>query len=270
MPAGPAHDTFDRMIFTRTQSGGQLGWMRATLALGILTFAGGTWLPAQKTAKPVNVDGKVLRNAGSVADDTLARFVAELRTQPERDPLQHAASRSTTTNAKRLGLAWTYAVGAGGGNQEGTPLVWNNTLYGITTWSVVYALDARTGKELWRWDPEVNQTAVRPKICCGIVNRGVALYNGTDHRPGDRRTAGLARRAHGQADVGIARGLSAGLVHADHGSAHRGRQSDHRGVGRRQMDARLLRRVRRQDRPFRPGSSTPFPAIPNCRRRTTP
>jgi glucose dehydrogenase len=70
-------------------------------------------------------------------------------------------------------------VGAGGGNQEGTPLVWNNTLYGITTWSVVYALDARTGKELWRWDPEVNQTAVRPKICCGIVNRGMALYNGT-------------------------------------------------------------------------------------------
>ena len=43
---------------------------------------------------------------------------------------------------------------------------------------MVYALDARTGKELWRWDPEVNQTAVRPKICCGIVNRGIAIYNG--------------------------------------------------------------------------------------------
>jgi quinohemoprotein ethanol dehydrogenase len=76
------------------------------------------------------------------------------------------------------GLAWSYVVGAGGGNQEGTPLMWNNTLYGITTWSVVYALDARTGKELWRWDPEINQTAVRPKICCGIVNRGLAIHNG--------------------------------------------------------------------------------------------
>jgi quinohemoprotein ethanol dehydrogenase len=82
------------------------------------------------------------------------------------------------SNAKRLGLEWSYAVGAGGGNQEGTPLMWNNTLYGITTWSVVYALDARTGRELWRWDPEVNQAAVRPRICCGIVNRGIALYNG--------------------------------------------------------------------------------------------
>ncbi len=75
------------------------------------------------------------------------------------------------------------SLGAGGGNQEGTPLVWNNTLYGITTWSVVYALDARTGKELWRWDPEVNQPAVRPRICCGIVNRGLALYNGVLFAP---------------------------------------------------------------------------------------
>jgi quinohemoprotein ethanol dehydrogenase len=82
------------------------------------------------------------------------------------------------SNVGRLGLAWSYVAGAGGGNQEGTALVWNNTLYGITSWSVVFALDARTGKELWRWDPEVNQAAVRPKICCGIVNRGMALYNG--------------------------------------------------------------------------------------------
>src|SRR5262249_2418648 len=37
-------------------------------------------------------------------------------------------------------------------------------------------IDARTGKERWRWDPEVNQTAVRPKICCGVVNRGIAIY----------------------------------------------------------------------------------------------
>jgi quinohemoprotein ethanol dehydrogenase len=81
------------------------------------------------------------------------------------------------SNASRLGLAWSYVMGAGGGNQEGTPLMWNNTLYGITTWSVVFALDARTGKELWRWDPEVNQ-AHRAVICCGVVNRGIAIYNG--------------------------------------------------------------------------------------------
>ncbi|MGP0073553.1 MAG: PQQ-dependent dehydrogenase, methanol/ethanol family [Bryobacteraceae bacterium] len=152
--------------------------MRAALALGILTLAGATWLPAQKIAKPVNIDGKVLRDTGSVSDDPLpGSWLSYGRNQSETR--FSTLKQINDTNAKRLGLAWSYVVGAGGGNQEGTPIVWNNTLYGITTWSVVYALDARTGKQLWRWDPEVNQTTVRPKICCGTVNRGLAIYNGT-------------------------------------------------------------------------------------------
>jgi len=44
---------------------------RVALALGILTFPGGAWLSAQKTTKPLNADGKLLRDAGTVANDTL-------------------------------------------------------------------------------------------------------------------------------------------------------------------------------------------------------
>jgi quinohemoprotein ethanol dehydrogenase len=134
---------------------------------------------AQQPAPPV--DAQVLKNAGTPADSLPGSWLSYGRTQSETrySPLKQI----DTSNVNRLGLAWTYVLGAGGGNQEGTPLVWNNTLYGITTWSVVYALDARTGKELWRWDPEVNQTAVRPRICCGTVNRGVALYNGMIFAP---------------------------------------------------------------------------------------
>ena len=147
------------------------------LTFGILGFCGEAWLPAQPAANPVQVDGKVLRNAGSVANDALpGSWLSYGRDQGETR--YSTLKQINDSNAKRLGLEWSYAVGAGGGNQEGTPLMWNNTLYGITTWSVVYALDARTGRELWRWDPEVNQAAVRPRICCGIVNRGIALYNG--------------------------------------------------------------------------------------------
>ena len=83
-----------------------------------------------------------------------------------------------TTNVARLAPVWSYDVGPGGGGQEATPLVSNGTIYGITNWSVVFAVDARTGKERWRWDPQVNQEAVRPEICCGVVNRGLALYEG--------------------------------------------------------------------------------------------
>ena len=153
----------------------------SALSLAILVFSGAVCLHAQPAAKPINVDSKILRNAGSAANDALpGSWLSYGRNQSETR--YSTLKQINDTNAKRLGLAWTYVVGAGGGNQEGTPLVWNNTLYGITTWSVVYALDARTGKELWRWDPEVNQTAVRPKICCGIVNRGLAHLQRHDHR----------------------------------------------------------------------------------------
>ncbi|PWU02669.1 MAG: PQQ-dependent dehydrogenase, methanol/ethanol family [Terriglobia bacterium] len=83
-----------------------------------------------------------------------------------------------TSNVSKLTQLWSYDLGSGGGNQEATPLVWNGTIYGITNWSVVFAVDARTGKQRWRWDPEVNQAAVRSKICCGVVNRGIALFQG--------------------------------------------------------------------------------------------
>src|SRR5579875_220522 len=127
-------------------------------------------------AQPLLVDNDVLKKAGTPADPLPGSWLSYGRSQGEwrYSPLKQI----DTSNAGRLGLAWTYVLGAGGGNQEGTPLVWNNTLYEITNWSVVFAVDTRTGKEVWRWDPEVNQQAVRPRLCCGIVNRGIALYRG--------------------------------------------------------------------------------------------
>jgi quinohemoprotein ethanol dehydrogenase len=118
------------------------------------------------------LDDGALKNAGKSGDDwvTYGLNYNENRYSP--------LAQVNTGNVGRLGLAWSYDVGAGGGSQEATPLEWNGTLFGITNWSVVFAVDARTGKEKWRWDPEVNQTAVRPKVCCGVVNRGLALYDG--------------------------------------------------------------------------------------------
>jgi quinohemoprotein ethanol dehydrogenase len=148
----------------------------AIAALTLITAIG-----AQQPAPATKVDSKVLKNLGTPNESTTGDWLTYGRTLGETrySPL----NQINTSNVGRLGLSWTYTLGAGGGNQEGTPLVWNNTLYGITTWSVVYALDARTGKELWRWDPEVNQMTARPKICCGAVNRGLATYNGMIFAP---------------------------------------------------------------------------------------
>jgi quinohemoprotein ethanol dehydrogenase len=51
-------------------------------------------------------------------------------------------------------------------------------MYTTGTWSVVYALDAKTGRELWKFDPEVPRAWGR-YLCCDAVNRGVAVWKGS-------------------------------------------------------------------------------------------
>src|SRR6185436_5181709 len=58
-----------------------------------------------------------------------------------------------------------------------TPLVFDGVLYSITNWSITFAVDVRTGRELWRYDPKVDR-AIQRKLCCGIVNRGLGIYKG--------------------------------------------------------------------------------------------
>ena len=131
-----------------------------------------TLMNAQQAA---SIDLAVLKDAGTSNDRLAGSWLTYGKSQSEQrySPLKQI----DTSNVKRLGLAWSYVVGSGGGNQEATPLVWNNTIYGITSWSIVFAVDGRTGKEIWRWDPQVNQSAMRP-VTTLIVNRGLALYNG--------------------------------------------------------------------------------------------
>ena len=118
------------------------------------------------------VDNNALKNADKSTEWlTYGHTHAEQRYRPLK--------QIDTTNVARLGLAWSFEVGEGGGNQEATPLFANGVLYGITNWSITFAVDARTGKELWRWDPEVDRALDNPQddsVCCGPVNRGLGLY----------------------------------------------------------------------------------------------
>lgn len=78
-------------------------------------------------------------------------------------------------NVKKLGLAWYGDLAEHGGSYESTPIVVDGRIFVTSPWSKVYAFDARTGKQLWKYDPKVpGQWAVN--LCCGIVNRGVAVW----------------------------------------------------------------------------------------------
>jgi alcohol dehydrogenase (cytochrome c)/quinohemoprotein ethanol dehydrogenase len=80
-------------------------------------------------------------------------------------------------NASQLGLAWFGDLSERGGSYETTPVVADGRIYVTSPWSKVYAFDAKTGKQLWKYDPKV-AGGFAVKLCCGIVNRGVAVWKG--------------------------------------------------------------------------------------------
>jgi quinohemoprotein ethanol dehydrogenase len=82
----------------------------------------------------------------------------------------------TTENIGELGLAWTYEMRAPRG-AEATPIVVDGVMYVTSAWSIVYALDAATGRELWVFDPEVPRER-GAWACCDVGNRGVAAWRG--------------------------------------------------------------------------------------------
>ena len=81
-----------------------------------------------------------------------------------------------TGNVDKLGLAWYFNMYTRRGI-EATPLMVDGTLYVSGSWSMVYALDAKTGELRWFYNPEVDRSFLA-KGCCDAVNRGVAYADG--------------------------------------------------------------------------------------------
>ena len=131
--------------------------------------------PAADTPTPIanpvaGIDDARLRAAASDPANwiTHGRDYAEQRFSP--------LDQVNAGNVQRLVRVWSVDTGLTRGH-EATPIVVDGVMFVTTPWSLVLALDARTGKELWRFDPEVPK-AVGAKTCCDVVNRGVAVYRG--------------------------------------------------------------------------------------------
>ncbi|MBX2923709.1 MAG: pyrroloquinoline quinone-dependent dehydrogenase [Chitinophagaceae bacterium] len=91
-----------------------------------------------------------------------------------------ALSQINTTNLNQLKVAWTYRCGdAREGNRSAiqcNPIIVGNRMYLTSPRLKLIALDAGTGKELWKFDPFVNEEATG-------VNRGVTYREeGEDKR----------------------------------------------------------------------------------------
>jgi len=79
-------------------------------------------------------------------------------------------------NIDMLGLAWYFEADSTVGT-EATPLVIDGIMYTSSTWNILHAIDAATGEELWRYDPQIPRAWIR-YMCCGPANRGPAAWGG--------------------------------------------------------------------------------------------
>jgi alcohol dehydrogenase (cytochrome c) len=137
----------------------------------------------------------LLLSAGAHAADMSFERALKVDREPQNWLLHHqnyqghrfsGLKEINTDTVARLRLAFTVGLGglqAGGrhaqGNLEATPLVDDGIMYVTDGWGSVYAIDVRSGRKgeiKWKFDPGVDRGWAGDVACCGVNNRGVALW----------------------------------------------------------------------------------------------
>lgn len=121
-------------------------------------------------AKAAQVDGERILQANAEPGS----WMSHGRTYDEQrfSPLERVNDKTVN----QLGLAWSYDLKTERGI-EATSIVVDGVMYTTSAWSIVHALDPRTGKHLWTYDPGVAKDKSK-HTCCDAVNRGVAVWRG--------------------------------------------------------------------------------------------
>ena len=137
---------------------------RSSWITGLMCVVG-VALAAQQAPPALVTEQEVL--AGLPPDGSRWLTFGGSPTNQRHSPL----TQITPENVNRLVPQWTFQTGALG-QFETTPLFRDNVLYVTGPSNLAWALDARTGREIWRYRRELpsNLTA-----CCGLVNRGFAM-----------------------------------------------------------------------------------------------
>jgi PQQ-dependent dehydrogenase (methanol/ethanol family) len=85
----------------------------------------------------------------------------------------YPARQINVSNVNKLRPAWIFQTEIVE-TMETTPIVINGVMYVTTAFNHAYALDARTGQQLWHYKHEMGPVTT---FCCGPNNRGVAVYD---------------------------------------------------------------------------------------------
>ncbi|MEO0959597.1 MAG: PQQ-binding-like beta-propeller repeat protein, partial [Pseudomonadota bacterium] len=138
--------------------------LTATVAtLGLLALAGGAF--AGDSSK---VSWEDILNDHETTDDVLMYGFGN-------NAQRHSSlSQINTSNVEGLRPAWAFSFGdEKQRGQETQALVHEGVIYVTGSYSRMWALDARTGERLWKFEARLPED-IRP--CCDVVNRGAAIY----------------------------------------------------------------------------------------------
>ena len=151
-------------------SGRAVAWCLALCAAAPTALAQPKGSPEHIQAVTARIDGQAIRANAATSRDWPSHGLDYAETRFSR------LRQIDAGNVGQLGLAWSYDLESTRG-VEATPLVVDGVMYVTASWSIVHAVDVRTGKRLWTFDPQVDRGGGY-KGCCDVVNRGVALWQG--------------------------------------------------------------------------------------------
>ena len=143
---------------------------RTSARLAVVIFAAAACmatLVAQSVAPPLVTTQELLN--GLASDGSRWLMFGGSYTNQRHSPL----TQITPENVSRLVPQWVFQTDTAG-RFETTPLLRDNVLYVTGPLNVAWAIDARTGRQIWQYKRELPPTGGLT-ACCGLVNRGFGV-----------------------------------------------------------------------------------------------
>ncbi len=213
--------------------------MKAALCAGLLAGAC-AWALVAPTRADETQNATKYGDMNTVTQDLLDRAASDgnnfLHTNGNYDQTRFYPNRQINVhNVGKLRPAWIFQTEVKE-TMETTPIMVNGVMYVTTAFDHVYALDARTGEELWHYKHDMGPITVI-LLRSQQSRRGGLRRHGLCRHP--RCQAGGARCQDRQGGMGAADRRSRTRLFRDHGADRRQRQDPHRHQRRRVRHPRL-------------------------------
>jgi len=140
--------------------------MRKTLLSAAITAG---FMFGAATAAHAGVTDQMIENAASNTSQVVTTGITP-------DGQRYSTlNQVNTATVKHLVPAWSFSFGGEKQRgQESQPVIFNGKMFVTASYSRIYALDAKTGHKLWKYEHRLPD-GIMP--CCDVVNRGAALFD---------------------------------------------------------------------------------------------